>query len=113
MAIQKSFVVKIYDQDGTTALKTLTSDRPDDQTLPYLKNTPGFTSRINGGQGELVLDLAYPFDNFSEGTTVDYMNIVKLYAVVLDDSTSPATQTSTLIYTGFVSRFEPYIESGG
>lgn len=108
MATKKSFIVKIYASDGSTLRKVLTNERPSDTSLPYLKNVPQFRSRINGGFGECVLDLAYPFDDFSEGTVVDFMNIVKIYAVV----NNAGTQTSTLIYTGFISKYTPYIESG-
>lgn len=109
MALQKQFLIKIFDQDGTTFLKSFTSDQPDDSTLPFLKNTPQFTSRINGGYGELVLDLSYPFDDFDEGTVIDFMNIVKVYAVKTTDSME---QEIDLIYTGYVSKYSPYIDSG-
>jgi len=65
---------------------------------------------MNGGQGELVLDLFTSFDSFSEGTLVAFMNIVTLDAVVIDDVAK--TQTVTRLYKGFCSRYEPYIEGG-
>lgn len=107
--IAKSFLAKVYDQDGTTLRKVLTSDRPDSGSGMHLKSIPTFTTRINGGQGECVLDVKTPFDDFEEGTTIDFMNIAKIYAVTIED----LTQTTTLIYTGFISRYEPYIEAGG
>src|SRR5207253_1237947 len=82
-------------------------------TKTYCKNVPNFRTRINGGQGECVLDLKAPFDNFDEGTTVKFLNIVKVYAIVVDTTVSPRTQTSTLIYTGYISRYAPYIDNGG
>jgi hypothetical protein len=110
MPIQKQYTVKIFDQDGTTFLKNLTSDRPANLDLPYLKNVPSFKSLINGGFGECVLDLAFPFDDFEEGTTIDFMNIVKIYAVKTDIET--LEQTVDLIYTGYMSKYDPYIEPG-
>src|SRR4051812_3834905 len=113
MSLQRVFNVKIFAPDGTTLQKNLTTERPDDLTAMFLKNSPAFRSRINGGQGECVLDVNAPFDNFSEGTVITFMNIVRIYSVTINTSVSPPTQTVTLIYTGFVSRIEPYIDSSG
>ena len=99
MPLQKQFTCKIFDQDGTTFLKNFVQ----------IKNVPSFKSRLNGIYGECVLDLDLPFDNFDEGTSIDFMNIVKIYALTLDS----ATQTETLIYTGFISKYEPYIVGTG
>lgn len=110
MATQKSYLVKFYDQDGATLRRALTTGLPDDPALPHLKSAPTFTTRMNGGQGELVLDLNAPLDDFDEGTLVDFMNVVKVYAVTIDED---LVQSSALIYTGFVSRYEPYAEADG
>lgn len=108
MSVTKKYLVKIYDQDNSTLRKTLLGERSADS---HLKSDPSFHTRINGGQGELVLDLKAPFDDFDEGTTVDFLNVVKLYAVVKDDALK--TQTTSLIYTGYISRYEPYVQQGG
>src|SRR4051794_38795780 len=113
MSVQRVFNVKVYDQDGSSLLLNLTTERPDDATAMFLKNTPAFSNRINGGQGECVLDVKAPFDDFSEGTSIDFMNVVKIYSVTINTSVTPPTQTTTLIYTGYVSRYEPYIEQDG
>jgi len=99
MAENKSYNIKVFDQDGSTAITNWSA-----QTV---KNTPQFTSKINGGFGECVLDLDLPFDDFGEGNAVNFMNIVDIYAV---DSDSPR---GTRIYRGFVSQYEPYIEGRG
>jgi hypothetical protein len=109
MPLQRHFLAKVFDQDGTTFLKTFSTDRADGVDTGYLKGSPSFESRINGGYGELVLDLALPFDDFDEGSSVDFMNVVKVYAVSVDDD---LVQTDTLIYTGFVSKYEPYVDEG-
>ncbi len=111
MSVTKHFVAQIYDQDGSTLLRTLTTEMPLDTTLPHLKSVPTFSTRINGGQGECVLDINFPFDNFEEGSTVNFMNIVKLYCVKVDRSA--ASQTQTLLYTGFVSKYDTYVEQDG
>jgi len=71
--MQKSYNVQVYDQDGVTALRTIPAKQ--------IKNEISFSSRINAGLGQLVLDLNLPFDDFDEGASIDYMNIVDVYAV--------------------------------
>lgn len=99
MALQKQYSVKLYDQDGTTLKKIVAPNE--------VKNFPAFRDRINGGQGECVLDLDLPWDNFGEGTDIDFMHIGKVYE---HDADNPRGR---LIYAGFLSRYEPYIQSGG
>ncbi len=111
MSLQRHHLIKIYDQDGLTAIKTFSTLRPEGEDTGYVKGTPTFDSKINGGLGELVIDLALPLDNFDEGASVNFMNVVKVYAVVVDDAA--LTQTEPLVYTGFVSRYEPYLEADG
>ncbi len=99
MALQKEYTIQVFDQDGTTFRKSYSIGDGS------LKNSPSFSSQINGGYGQCELDLDVPFDSFSEGSGVDFMNIVKIYAV---DQTNPRGR---LIYTGFISRYEPYIDA--
>ena len=113
MPIQRVYNIKVYSNDNSTLLKNLTTERPDDQTAMFCKNVPQFKTRIGGGQGECVLDINAPFDNFAEGTVINFMNVVRIYSVTINTSVSPPTQTTTLIYTGYISRYEPYIDSSG
>src|SRR5437016_5529464 len=106
MPVQKTFLAKIYGQDGTTLKGILTTDLVLVGSGLFLKNMPVFKTRINNGQGELVLDVKAKIDSFQEGTLVKHMNIVKVYSIVKNDTVSPITQTQTLLYTGFVSRYE-------
>lgn len=92
----KQYNIKVYDFQRNY----ITTLKPN-----IVRNEPSFTSQINGGYGECRLDLALPFDDFGEGTVVNYMNIVEIYAIT---SFEP---TGVLIYTGYISRYEPYIES--
>jgi len=108
----KSVTARITDQDNATVLVHIPSERPDLAGLPYLKAMPTFPARINGGYGECVLDVGgYAFDAFSEGVNIDFMNLVDLYANVVDTETM--AQASTRIYRGFVSAYEPYLEPSG
>lgn len=96
MIVNKQFQVKIYASNGSTFLRTL---KPSE-----IKNSPTFTSQINGGFGECVLQLSLPFDAFGEGVSIDFMNIVKIYAMDEDN------KDGRLIYTGFISSYRPYID---
>ena len=91
MAQQKQFTIKIYDQDGTTFLKNIVKP----------KNIPTFTSTLNGGYGQCILDLNLAFDDFDEGASINFMNMVKIYALTIDSK----VQSETLIYTGFISQY--------
>jgi len=97
--MRKTFTVKIYALDGTY-LKTLASG----ERGVVMNNDLAWTCKINGGQGELVLDLNYPLDDFDEGVTVDHMNVVKVYEA--DEVNAP---TGRLVYAGFVSQYAPYV----
>lgn len=101
MPLQRQYLAKVFDKDGSTFLKNFTTGRNG-----KIKNVPTFSARVNGGYGECVLDLNLPFDDFDEGTSIEFMNIVKIYAVTIESK----TQTETLIYTGFISEYEPYID---
>lgn len=92
----KKFTVKIYQNDGVTFIRSL---KPSE-----VKGVPSFTSQINGGFGQCVLDLNLPFDDFGEGTDIDFMYIVKIYATDEDNT------LGRLIYSGFISSYKPYID---
>lgn len=104
----KSVTARITDQDNATVLVHIPSQKPELPGLPYLKALPTFPARINGGYGECVLDVGgYTFDAFSEGVNIDFMNLIDLYANVVDTETM--AQTSRRIYRGFLSAYEPYL----
>ncbi len=96
--MQKKYAVKIYSINGTY-IKTL---NPKKEMVDIR-----FTSRINGGQGQCILEVALPFDNFDEGVSIAHTNIVKIYEI--DEVNSP---TPRLIYTGFISQYAPYFRAG-
>lgn len=94
--IEKQFVVKIYDSTGTTLRTTLQPQK--------VKNKITFTSRINGGFGQVVLDLQLPFDDFDEGNNIAFMNIVDIFEV--DENNT----LGRLVYKGFISAYTPYFQ---
>lgn len=96
--MRKSFTIKVYTLAGTY-LKTLDPEK--------VASEIAFNEKINGPQGQLVIDLAEPIDNFGEGAAVDHANVVKVYES--DPTNSP---TPRLIYAGFVSKYTPYVRSG-
>ena len=92
----KRFTIKIYDADGVTYRTTLNPD--------IVKTSPVFASQINGGFGECRIDLNLPFDEYGDGTNIDYMKIIKIY------QSDESNTSGRLIYQGFISQFEPYLE---
>jgi hypothetical protein len=107
MSVNKQFFAKVYANDNATLVKNLAFDVPADGSVS-VKNPPTFNHTINSGMGECVLDLDTSWDDY-DTSVVSPMNVVKLYAVVIDDVAR--TQTSYLIYTGYMSRAEPYTEA--
>lgn len=61
---------------------------------------PSFRNVINGGDGEMVLRLARPFENFGEGVDITLNNIVECYV-------SDKEVSGELLYRGFISSFTP------
>jgi hypothetical protein len=96
--LQRQFQLKVLGQDNSTFVATI--------PLSKEKSPPTFTSKLNGGQGQCVIDLDLPFDDFTEGTTIKFMNIMQLWV------TDAANPLGRCIYTGYISRYEPYIDSG-
>lgn len=89
-----NFTIKIYNNDGSTYLGSISPN----ELLSY----PRWSSVINGGQGQCVLDLNRPFNDFGEGVTIRHGNIFKIY---INDEASPLGR---LIYTGVVSQYVSY-----
>lgn len=91
--MNKKYNIKFYASDGTE-IKTLSGN--------IRKNDISFVQRINGGQGELVLDLCVDFSK--SPTWTDVNNYVRVFEI------SDNNLTGGLIYTGFISRRIPYIQ---
>lgn len=96
--MNKTYTIKIYTLAGAY-IKTIPSK--------LIMNEPRFASRVGGGQGELQLELALPFDDFDEGASIKAMNIVKLYETDDENNTDPV-----LIYSGYISKYTPFTDEG-
>jgi hypothetical protein len=94
--LQKEYLLKLFAPDGATFLATIPHGDGGMKTLPT------FQSRINGGLGEMVVDLDMPFDEID--TSIDFMHVAELWVT---DEDHPRGRR---IYRGFVSRIEPYRE---
>lgn len=88
----KSFLVKLYSPAGSF-LRTLPPD--------IIRTSPSFAARRNGGYGECVLDLNLPFDDFS-----GYLSGMEIAKIEVASDFHP---TGTTVYTGFVSKVQPYL----
>ena len=91
----KQFNVKVYDKDAVFQ-KNIPTD--------ILESRIKFTQQLNGGQGQLQLSLNTPFDEVP--SYIVPFNFIRIYKVDEDDP------TGLLIYTGWISRIEPYSTGG-
>lgn len=103
---EKQYNIKFYNQDGTS-LKVLNTRLLDSEIR--------FKSVINSGQGSLVLELRtdseYGLNGFDDfGEYEDALQPFKFVKVFQIDENN---KTGRLIYTGFVSKVEPYIDGQG
>ena len=95
--MQKTYVYKVYENDGTTLLKTWEDN--------VVVSVPSFSSQLRGGFSNCSLRLKLPFDDFDEGTTIQYGNIVKIYEVDANNI------NGRIIYTGFISQYNPFFDA--
>jgi len=93
--MQTTFLVKVYNNSGATLKKTLKNNE--------LLSDPTFKSIINGGLGQLELNVNIAFEEADTIGWIDLMNIVKVYAI------TDKYPKGTLIYTGFISKSTPYL----
>lgn len=95
------FNIKIYDKTGANFLKTISSSLSDiGSRNSLITNIPTFKNVINGSQGQCKFILNTALNDFGEGDYIDYMNIVRLFAV---NSRYP---TGKLIYSGFIYSYQ-------
>ncbi|KKN17880.1 hypothetical protein LCGC14_0961390 [marine sediment metagenome] len=69
-----------------------------------------FTKEINGGLGECVIKLARKFDDYDEFNSVDLNNEVRI--LISDKDTVDLSGGFKLIYSGYISEYEPWVEGG-
>lgn len=97
----KRFLHKIYDTDGSYVA---TLDRE------IVTNNPSFTWSINGGQGQMVLNLALTIRDFVD----DYENsIIKLGYEVRTFIVDRDTNKTIRIYTGEICNYQEIIDEEG
>ena len=92
MAVLKHFYYKVYSAGVyvTTWTKEVISE-------------PRFRYSINGGPGELTIELARAFDNFGEDVDVKLNNKVEVWVVDKDNV------DGLLLYVGYISGYRPVI----
>ena len=92
MAVLKHFYYKVYSAGVyvTTWTKEVISE-------------PRFRYSINGGPGELTVELARAFDNFGEDVDVKLNNKVEVWVVDKDNV------DVLLLYVGYISGYRPVI----
>jgi hypothetical protein len=118
-AIRKRYYYKIYSPN----LAYLTTWKGE------VISDPQFRQVLNGGAGELKINLARKYDNFGEGTDVALQNRVELW-VADADNTSNDTATNTMwdsgrwdvdlwdnpiksfikLYSGYISAYAPLLD---
>jgi hypothetical protein len=99
--VPKKFQIKVFEPDGVTFIKSLTSIQSGGTVL----KEPKFSLAVNGGLGECRIPLKTDkFEIFDEGGAVSFMNVVKIYEI---DSEN---KEGRLIYTGYIEDYEPYAD---
>lgn len=92
LQVKKHYIYRVYDNNVYTATWT-----------KEVISEPRFKSTINGGPGELIIELGRNFDDFGEDDDVKLNNKVEMYCV---DKDSP---NGVLLYTGYISGYKPQI----
>lgn len=97
---RKRFLHKIY--NGSTYVTTLMDD--------LVLNQPNYSWNINGGLGEMNIDLGLTLRQFQddyEGQSIVFGYRVKTFVHGVDES------TATQIYDGILSGYEPIVDENG
>jgi len=94
---QKVFLHKVHDKDGNY-LATWGRE---------VINRPDFRWTVNGGMGEMIIDLKREWKNYGENVEVKMGNIVETYIQDGDQ------ERGKLVWSGIINRYEPLISSDG
>ena len=97
MTKQKDFIIKVYDKNNIY-LTTWADD---------IINTPKFIWQMNGGMGEMNIQLKRELKSFGEGEDVTFGNIIKVY---IQDSDQ---EKGYKIWEGVINKYEPMSSSEG
>ena len=90
--MEKRFNIQVFDSDADFK-GTVSQDK--------IKNKISFEEEVNGGQRQLVLSLAYDFDDFPDFLTP--FNFIRVFAVTTENP------KGILIYSGWISQITPFI----
>lgn len=97
LAKNKTFTVKVFDKAGTTLIATWSP----------LTGYP-YTKVINGGCGEMRIDLPRKFDEYNDDLSVSFLNKVEVW---IQDRDTVGT-SGVLMYAGFIADIEVGIQDG-
>ena len=90
----KKYYAKVYERTSSRTMTLWTDIKIE-----------GFSKTINGGLGEIEIQLARSFDNYGEGEDIKLNNKVMIYV------SGPALPPEgKLIYTGYISQINPYVD---
>ena len=92
----KTFLYKVYTPAGVYLT-----------TWDDVVSEPNFSRILNGSLSDTTITLARKFDAFGEGVDVALSNKVLIYAVDRDDP------NGILIYSGFISGYQPTMTAAG
>jgi hypothetical protein len=90
----KKIITRIYHPDGTLA-----------KDISDIASFDGFTKEINSGLGEAIVKLAVKFDY--DGGEIQLGNYLNIY--VSDEDTINISDGYVIIYSGYISMIEPYV----
>ncbi len=96
--LRKVVHISVYDADGNY-IKTWND-----------ADFTGFRKKINGGLEECIIKLARKFDDYGEYYDVKLNNEVRIK--ITDEDTIGTADKEKLIYSGYISKYEPFIEGG-
>lgn len=91
--IHKHYYYKVYTGNTLTAVWT-----------KEVISEPRFRTVINGGPGEMNIELARPFDDFNEDVDVKVNNRVDCYVVDREQN------NGQLLYSGYISGYRPLVD---
>lgn len=92
LVINKHYYYKVYDNNEYIATWT-----------KEVISEPSFKTNINGGPGNMTIELGRLFDDFGEDVDVKLNNRVDMYVVDRDNP------NGLLLYSGYISGYEPVI----
>lgn len=91
--VQKHFIYRVFADGAYVATWT-----------KEVLSEPRFKATINGGSGEMIIELGRRFDDFGEDVDVKLNNKVECWVVDKD------TPNGSLLYCGYISGYKPSVQ---